>query len=270
MGKFTNIFIFSIITVFSCSSPTLEQEKLVEIAIEENIVNEIFVNTEKVEPPYTGFDTTDILVIDSSTKNFIFLPLNLKMEFIEKYDSLDDIMFLAFCNKSIHEVSNVYIEKVYNERFDNYNANFTTSLPFDDCTYLFGGMSNFLKVGTALNIPLEGKSTIENGDTFSFVMQNNSFEIYATAMDSIDGIQDYNLYIKSDTAHQKILHQDYFDDLRGATILWIGDIDGDNMPDMIIDNSHKYSYSAPTLYLSSLRGNFSFMKEVASFYNYFC
>lgn len=49
---------------------------------------------------------------------------------------------------------------------------------------------------------------------------------------------------------QVIVDHEFLDDAMTA-ILWAGDLDGDGVPDMIIDMSHKYSYSAPALFLSS-------------------
>ena len=46
-------------------------------------------------------------------------------------------------------------------------------------------------------------------------------------------------------------------------ILWIGDLDADGMPDMIIDMSPKYSYSNPTLFLSSKADEGNLLKLVA-------
>lgn len=49
---------------------------------------------------------------------------------------------------------------------------------------------------------------------------------------------------------QVIVNHEFLDDAM-TEILWTGDLDGDGVPDMIIDMSHKYSYSAPALFLSS-------------------
>lgn len=61
---------------------------------------------------------------------------------------------------------------------------------------------------------------------------------------------------------QIIVDHEFLDDAMTA-ILWIGDLDADDIPDMIIDMSHKYSYSAPALFLSSQADDGDILKLVA-------
>jgi len=61
---------------------------------------------------------------------------------------------------------------------------------------------------------------------------------------------------------QIIVDHEFLDDAMTA-ILWIGDLDADDIPDMIIDMSHKYSYSAPALFLSSQADDGAILKLVA-------
>ena len=67
---------------------------------------------------------------------------------------------------------------------------------------------------------------------------------------------------KGKNIDQIIVNHEFLDD--GMTeILWIGDLDADGMPDMIIDMSPKYSYSTPTLFLSSKADEGNLLKLVA-------
>ena len=66
-----------------------------------------------------------------------------------------------------------------------------------------------------------------------------------------------------------ILEIDYFDD-KTFDSFWVGDIDQDGLPDFILDASHKYSYSAPTLYLSSIADKNKLVKRAAFYYLYSC
>ena len=68
---------------------------------------------------------------------------------------------------------------------------------------------------------------------------------------------------------QEIVFQEFFDDAM-INFHWIGDLDQDGIPDMLIDTSHKYSYSNPTLFLSSPSGKNSLVKKVAESTRYGC
>lgn len=67
-------------------------------------------------------------------------------------------------------------------------------------------------------------------------------------------VKNYKLYQKTiengETVEHLLVAQPYFDDVF-TEILFIGDIDGDGVLDYIIETSNKYSWSRPTLYLSS-------------------
>lgn len=60
---------------------------------------------------------------------------------------------------------------------------------------------------------------------------------------------------------QVIVDHEFLDDAMTA-ILWVGDLDGDGIPDMIIDMSPKYSYSTPALFLSSQADDGDILKLV--------
>ncbi len=62
---------------------------------------------------------------------------------------------------------------------------------------------------------------------------------------------------------------DYFDDAM-VTFIWAGDVDQDGIPDFLVDLSHKYSYSLPTLFLSSNAEFGDLVKDIAEEAVYGC
>lgn len=90
-----------------------------------------------------------------------------------------------------------------------------------------------------------------------------TFEKFSKENYFFDATQ-YRLYIKNlKTGNQQLLSaQSNFDD-KMIEILFIGDFDGDNLPDFIIDNSRHYNSFAPTFYLSSYAIKNEMVKIVA-------
>jgi hypothetical protein len=79
-------------------------------------------------------------------------------------------------------------------------------------------------------------------------------------------VYNYKLFIQAQkqdsTLHQLIVAQPAFDDAL-ITILWAGDLDGDQLPDLIIDTAAHYNAMSPTLFLSSEAEDTQLLKAVA-------
>jgi hypothetical protein len=109
------------------------------------------------------------------------------------------------------------------------------------------------------------------GEVFNF----GSFTLSATGNYDEENNQysNYKLTLSGmkDSFHieQEILFQEFFDDAM-INFYWIGDLDQDGLPDMLIDTSHKYSYSNPTLFLSSQSHQNTLVKKVAETTRYGC
>ncbi len=88
-----------------------------------------------------------------------------------------------------------------------------------------------------------------------------------------NSIENYKLkiegYRNQEFVVQTFAEIDYFDDAM-VTFIWAGDIDQDGIPDFLVDLSHKYSYSLPTLFLSSNAGFGQLIKDVAEEAVYGC
>lgn len=101
------------------------------------------------------------------------------------------------------------------------------------------------------------KQTILPGESVSFTYHNITYTLYATGKKGLDpdyyNISDYKLFIKAaingQPINQLLVSISKFDDHQIA-IWFAGDIDGDTIPDLIIETSYHYNLLRPTLYLS--------------------
>ena len=86
-------------------------------------------------------------------------------------------------------------------------------------------------------------------------------------------VENYKLIIEGSKNNQPIKQTiadiPFFDD-KMVTFYWAGDIDQDGLPDFLVDLSHKYSYSMPSLFLSSKAGNGELVKLVAQLSEFGC
>ncbi len=86
-------------------------------------------------------------------------------------------------------------------------------------------------------------------------------------------VENYKLVLEgsktNQTIQQTIADIPFFDD-KMVTFYWAGDLDQDGLPDFLIDLSHKYSYSMPSLFISSKAGNGELVKMVAQLSEFGC
>jgi hypothetical protein len=97
------------------------------------------------------------------------------------------------------------------------------------------------------------KNELYPKDSVTFVYDSVAYSLYATGDTTHTGIYNYRLFIKATVkGEQKVqlLTAQRSLDATMINILFIGDIDGDHVPDMIINTSNHYNMYLPTLYLS--------------------
>jgi hypothetical protein len=86
-------------------------------------------------------------------------------------------------------------------------------------------------------------------------------------------VENYKLVVEGNKNNQSIKQTladiPFFDD-KMVTFYWIGDLDQDGLPDFLVDLSHKYSYSMPTLFLSSKAENGELVKMIAQLSEFGC
>ena len=111
------------------------------------------------------------------------------------------------------------------------------------------------------------------GDSHSFEFHGRKFRLVATAKNQgQDG--DYSQVVDYQLALSVVLNAEELTNVLATTyqfddgeinVLFIGDIDSDGWPDLIVDTSPKYSYSEITLYLSRPAQGKDIVKPVARF-----
>jgi len=106
----------------------------------------------------------------------------------------------------------------------------------------------------SINIP---KDVIWSGEEFSFEFNNQNYTLKASGnfpnlntVNHHDFKKDYTLTIQSGGKSEIMFQQNIFEDTV-PKIIFIGDIDGDNKPDIIIDSPRNYEESRKILFLSS-------------------
>lgn len=111
--------------------------------------------------------------------------------------------------------------------------------------------------------PIKVPRQILPGERISLKDQGNVYEIFATGKkkkaENSDyyEVSDYQLFIKSTIRGKQreslLVSRNSFDD-NMVEIKFAGDLDGDGILDLIIDTSHHYNMSSPTIYLSRAAG----------------
>ncbi len=108
---------------------------------------------------------------------------------------------------------------------------------------------------------VNGELLLEGNETFDFAMGGKNYQLKATdrqlVVDGRQGSYDYRLYLHQLQNNEisktvQLSYIPWFDDGQ-VRILFIGDLDGDQKPDVILDNAYKYTESGISgiLFLSS-------------------
>lgn len=116
-----------------------------------------------------------------------------------------------------------------------------------------------LKEGLLKHVHISNSQLLP-GDSLVFEYGNTSYKLFATGTDILDYeisesrvVEDYRLFLTAvkngQEVTQLLVEHENFDDAM-ISIQFIGDIDGDGFPDLILDNSRHYNVDNPTLYLS--------------------
>lgn len=141
----------------------------------------------------------------------------------------------------------------------------------DSCIVLITGL-NFLTNHPVHTVALS-KRVVLPGDTLRLNIMGAQYKLFATGKkDSASkqhyyGVSDYKLYLSAKKAGRVItdllVEQKNFDD-QMISIIFAGDIDNDNFPDLLINTSWHYNVFRPTLYLSKPAGSNHLLKRMGS------
>lgn len=140
----------------------------------------------------------------------------------------------------------------------------------DTALLLVSGLE-YLRSKTVLKAEIS-KDQILPGEQQQFAYKGITYTLYATGNkksstpeNDLYAVTNYKLFIKAvingRQYNQMLVSVKSFDDTM-ATILFIGDLDGDNVPDVIIDTTNHYNVTAPTLYLSKPASQNDLLKVV--------
>jgi hypothetical protein len=133
--------------------------------------------------------------------------------------------------------------------------------PNDSCYFIMSGLNLSIENNYRRINEINHPSYIHPSKPFEFKVNDNKYRLFSSASktqdfefqgsDYFDAIN-YKIYIedKSRKIIQLLAATPNFDDMMFA-VLFVGDLDDDGIPDLIMDTSRKYSYSQLTLYLSS-------------------
>ena len=117
------------------------------------------------------------------------------------------------------------------------------------------------------------KASFYPGDSLQFTYDGQRYQLSATGLKKQEKntgavhVENYKLYLSvvTMTQHktQLLVVQPQFDE-NMIKLLFIGDVDGDNKPDLIIGTSPHYNMEKPTLYLSGAAAANEIIKPVGA------
>lgn len=184
----------------------------------------------------------------------------------------DDEVHNAHRNRSWHAIfqnsngyyvdtARVVIKRAHDPLADEEDGKLTgwqvSTANSDTSILLFAGV-NGLEKRQIKEINLR-KKEIQAGESVTYTYNGITYTLYATGAKVQEEpgapvtVHNYRLFIKAiingTERTQMLVAAREFDD-RITRIIFAGDIDGDNIPDLVIDTSYHYNATIPALYLS--------------------
>lgn len=155
------------------------------------------------------------------------------------------------------------LDAVLDESEDN-PTGWKVSTPNSDTALLLFTSTNTVEKRQIKEVTLS-QHEIKPGESITYTSNGITYTLYATGEkykqdpnDDFYYTRNYRLFIKATIngteRTQLLVASKSFDDAM-VKLLFAGDIDGDNMPDLIIDVSNHYNVDAPALYLSKPAGD---------------
>lgn len=169
-------------------------------------------------------------------------------------------------------------DPVLDEAEDGNHTGIRISTPHKDTAVILISGISYLKTGKVMHVPALSPEqqpffVIQPGDSFRFDFAGKVYTLHVQARKTpIAGqpdayqVSDYRLYLSGvkggKMIRQLLTAQSEFDDA-AIGIMFCGDMDGDQVPDFIINTSNHYNVFQPTLYLSSGAGADKLLLRVA-------
>jgi uncharacterized protein (TIGR02145 family) len=149
--------------------------------------------------------------------------------------------------------------------FDDCNGVSTKDLRSKDDVVLFMNLPH-IKKGKIDHVKISQKGILPN-DTMRFEFNGISYYFRATGgiVDTISrNIGDYKLYVGTNGKPEELLLDIGLFEDSFMQLLFIGDIDGDGIPDFIFDTSNHYEFTGVALFLSTKAEKGKITKKVAA------
>lgn len=126
------------------------------------------------------------------------------------------------------------------------------------CLFLLSGLH--LKNENIQHVEIK-RDQIFPGDTVKFTFNKTEYLLFASGKKQVDSlsefypiIENYSLFIQAKKGNSEITQllfsNEYFDETM-SYLMFVGDIDQDGIPDLLINTTHHYNVSNPSLFLSS-------------------
>lgn len=265
MFKINISLILTLLTVISCKQQNCECEHLNELSQEVRALqNEVELLEQR------NFKLTDSLISKHRERKTVTKPSSILLkntitsnvkifragffhgEYIDPKMTNEEWFGLYIDSTHNTTLKRIQLElkKTFDPIIDNPGdtTGWTLSTVPEDPLFIISGLNNKQEKIPSLKPPLRH---LYPGQSFSFKMNNTWYYIKATGT-ADDGISNYGLHISSNQSRipETLAFTQGFDD-EMFDILWIGDLDGDSKPDLLLDISDHYNVSHYALFLSS-------------------
>lgn len=178
------------------------------------------------------------------------------------------------------DTARINLSKVFDPLFDEEYEKTGWSVAVneaDSCLLLFRDLKIPINSNVAaISIP---NTQLANNKVFPFSLLGKKYELYPlidlSKHDSTEmGFYHYRMvmssYATTKPLHTLIIAGEMMYDLNNFQLFFIGDLDQDGLPDMIMNTSSHYNKASITLYLSSYGSNKQLMVPIAVHNSYGC
>lgn len=250
-----------ILALVACTAPEVETHEVNDIELHSELLDSIEVSPAIPNIQQDNFENAKLLWPSSFHSDE--MPDNfLNLKWMGLFHDFDGRSYLANADVQSKEI----YDPVVDEEGEKSGYEVTVK-SVDDCVFIVSGI-DFLFEREVPSTNL-GQTEFLPGEEFSLDFNADNYSIFATGDENNNGgytyYTNYKLHLtrsfNGEFIDQIILEVDGFDD-NMVTVMFAGDIDGDGILDLYVDTSHKYSFTQPTLFLSSLAGQNEIVKKV--------
>lgn len=219
---------------------------------------------------FTGFSQNDAVMIFPGQ----FHDDEIDNEFAnQKWFGLFEMEDYYYVKKTTIHISKMY-DPIADEDSLHPTGDFVQADLQGNCVLLINGISG-LKERPLMGIELEDNFLLPGEET-TFIYNDLHYKISAEGdpLDTATGWLNgkYRLLLEeTNQLHLKqIISEDSLYSESPFSIMWVGDLDGDNEIDLLINLSNHYNFNFPVLFLSSRKTKGNLLKRTAEFSSVGC